>query len=425
MPVIDLGRVIGPQGPQGDTGAQGIRGEQGLPGPNQVTNSTATPLTGVLTGNGSIVGVESIDAAPTPNSTGFATSGGTDKAIKGRVPVYGKGVNLLRNWYFVGGGTGSGVFPVNQRGVTSGTFDTNYKINAWKFNYNGTAGSFSLGASGMTITVPDSSTARIAQYIDGVAKLSGRMITASVVFSDGTYDVGTITRTAGTLQTIGNYARFLTTDLFELTLATATKTFVAACLEFGTEQTLFHLENGSPVLNYIPDYEYELYRCMTSTADSSDTLANKSLATEQEIAFIETGTTSARRYEIDDYFCFNGNLCHATSVIPAGNPITPGTNCEYVRAATEIIKGPSEMSGTSFSNFGLGFLGTGLQDLYTNIASKTSGVVSISTGGPGYFAVLGKLNDSNFGGIAFTYASGAVVSFRVTGGTCYVRRIKG
>jgi len=33
--------------------------------------------------------------------------------------VEGINPNLLRNWYFVGGGTGRGVFPVNSRGKTS------------------------------------------------------------------------------------------------------------------------------------------------------------------------------------------------------------------------------------------------------------------------------------------------------------------
>lgn len=81
MPYIDLGSVVGPQGEQGATGAQGIRGEQGLPGPNQVTNSTATPLTGVLTGNGSVVGVTSVDAAPTDESTNLVSSGGVKTAL--------------------------------------------------------------------------------------------------------------------------------------------------------------------------------------------------------------------------------------------------------------------------------------------------------------------------------------------------------
>lgn len=81
MPSLDLGSVVGPQGEQGATGAQGIRGEQGLPGPNQVTNSTATPLTGVLTGNGSVVGVTSVDSDPTADSTNLVSSGGTKAAL--------------------------------------------------------------------------------------------------------------------------------------------------------------------------------------------------------------------------------------------------------------------------------------------------------------------------------------------------------
>lgn len=336
MPVIDLGRVIGPQGPQGAQGAQGQRGEQGFPGPNIVGGDTATTLTGVLVGNGNVVGTRAIDAAPTEDSTGFATSGGTDKAIKGRVPVYGRGVNLLRNWYFAGGGTGRGVFPVNQRGITSGTFDTNYKINGWKFNYNGTAGTFSFGATGMTITVPASSTARIAQYIDDVGKLSGKQITASVVFADGTYDVGTITRAAGTLQSIGAYTRFLTSDVFELTVYNTTKVFVAAQLEFGSEQTLFHLENGSPVLNYIPDYEEELIKCQTSTADSTDTFANKTPATEQEICITQNGPTTSQSFSVNSYFLMNGLLYCVTSPISNGGTISPGSNCESSNVMEEF-----------------------------------------------------------------------------------------
>ena len=63
-----------------------------------------------------------------------------------RVPVYGKGINLLDNWYFVGGGSqqGGGQFPINQRngyvvppgvnywnrgsGTAQGTTDTYYKV---------------------------------------------------------------------------------------------------------------------------------------------------------------------------------------------------------------------------------------------------------------------------------------------------------
>ena len=175
MPSLDLGSVVGPQGEQGATGAQGIRGEQGLPGPNQVTNSTATPLTGLLTGNGSVVGVASIDEAPTANSTGFARSGGADKAIKGRVPVYGFGKNLLRNPLFMG----IGGLPVNQRGLSS--YSSGYTIDGWKIV---TGATVSLSASGVTYTRTAAGNA-FAQFLkpDTVA---GRTVCASLLLGSGT-----------------------------------------------------------------------------------------------------------------------------------------------------------------------------------------------------------------------------------------------
>ena len=94
MPTIDLGQVVGPQGPQGEqgpqgpqgiqgiqgpqgvqgptgaTGATGATGPQGPAGPNSVSGSTATTLTGVLSGNGSVVGTATVDSAPDASHTG-------------------------------------------------------------------------------------------------------------------------------------------------------------------------------------------------------------------------------------------------------------------------------------------------------------------------------------------------------------------
>lgn len=61
MPTVDLGSVVGPQGPQGATGPQGPQGVQGDPGPSQVTGDTSTTLNGVLVGNGSKVSSKPID----------------------------------------------------------------------------------------------------------------------------------------------------------------------------------------------------------------------------------------------------------------------------------------------------------------------------------------------------------------------------
>lgn len=334
MPVIDLGRVIGPQGPQGAQGAQGQRGEQGFPGPNIVGGDTATTLTGVLVGNGNVVGTRAIDAAPTADSTGFATSGGTDKAIKGRVPNYGKGQNIFRNWYFIN--------PVNQRGNTSGTTTNNaYFLDGWKTSYGTTSGTWALTSSGLQVTSAANTYAVIMQNIYD-SPLNGLALTVSIFRADGTLDTATLaSRTSGTSQYFGSGVVWqLDANGIIRYRVYGTQTIVAVKLELGTEQTLCHNEgtDANPVwvLNDVPDYEYELYRCMTSTADSSDTYANKSLATEQQLGPIEQGTTASVRHEVGSKFCWNGLLYRTTVVINANDPITPGTNCEPTTVGEEI-----------------------------------------------------------------------------------------
>ena len=168
MPTLDLGSVVGPQGPQGVQGIQGIQGETGAAGPNLVSSSTSTALQGVLFGNGSTVEAKALDTtggaasnasmeatrqmlAPIESTatasqayavgdylvfggvlhrvTAAIPQGGTitvgtnvsvtdvGNELNNKTPVIGKGVNLLDNWYFVGGGSqqGGGQFPINQR----------------------------------------------------------------------------------------------------------------------------------------------------------------------------------------------------------------------------------------------------------------------------------------------------------------------
>ena len=339
MPSLDLGPVVGPQGEQGATGAQGIRGEQGLPGPNQVTNSTATPLTGVLTGNGSVVGVASIDEAPTADSTGFAQSGGTDKAIKARVPVYGMGKNLLDNAYFVGGGSqlGDGVFPINQRGQASYSTE-GYTIDRWFFNRY-SYGTLTLTAAGLQIT-KNGATSNPGLRQDMEHDLDGRIVTFSALDDAGNlypFTSGTLDNTVSEWQATNNFGviwvgiRYIS-GKWSVSVTTPGITLVALKLELGTEQTLCHNEGTAEapvwVLNEVPDYEYELYYCMTSTANLNDTYANKSIATEQQLAYVETGTTSSRAYAVGDLFCWNGLLYRAKEAISSGAAFTPGTNCE-------------------------------------------------------------------------------------------------
>jgi hypothetical protein len=87
----------GPKGDTGDTGATGATGATGPAGPNEITSATATNLTGVLSGNGSVVGTTSIGTMAGKSTyiiqvalsgNGQAISSGTKKGLC-RVPFAG------------------------------------------------------------------------------------------------------------------------------------------------------------------------------------------------------------------------------------------------------------------------------------------------------------------------------------------------
>jgi len=72
-------------------------------------------------------------------------------------------------------------------------------------------------------------------------------------------------------------------------------TIQAIKLELGDQQTLAHQENGVWVLNEIPDYEEEYYRCITSDVDSDDTYANQKVS-NITVQCNSVGSTSLRYY---------------------------------------------------------------------------------------------------------------------------------
>lgn len=269
MPTIDLGSVVGPQGEQGNTGPQG---EQGVAGPSLISASTQTTLTGVLAGDGSTVGVRTVDGAPTNFSTNLVTSGGVYSQINATVN-YAKSTtvnpNLLDNWYFVGGGTGNGVFPVNQRGQTSYSGAV-YTIDRWKMRE--TNNSFSMDASG--ISLAKGSSANQCDFFQMLEQgtinaITNKTVTASVLFADGTFyfGVGVWTTSLATVVDeskcaiyIGGGSPTFPNFCFR-TKGSYTNKIVAAKLELGDTQTLCHNENGTWVLNEIPNYGEELLKC--------------------------------------------------------------------------------------------------------------------------------------------------------------------
>lgn len=314
------------------------------------------------------------DATPTENSTELVQSGGAYADVRTRVPNYGKGKNLLRNWYFVGGGTGRGVFPVNQRGFASSSGINNiYSIDGWYIN--GGRGEQALQSNGFYIN-NNSGTGNLTvqQSIDMRATdYKGKSVTLSVLVDGNLYhESKTVPQQSSSLQTVidlslrGPYCRLylLATDSSApfvvqfLAGNSRTALIQAVKLELGTEQTLAHQENGVWVLNDVPDYEYELYRCMTSTADPSDTYANKSLATRQDLTSIQaTGTTNTTGAAIPAgaYFYLNGVLHRAKVQIDQNATFTVNTNCEQVTGGglnDQVIGERILLNGISVANVG-------------------------------------------------------------------------
>lgn len=163
----------------------------------------------------------------------------------------GTNPNLLDNPWFL----------VNQRNATSGNFDNNvYRMDRWQTTYGTSASGGSWTWSDGVITVTNGNTATYFQQpINNVAKIDGKIVTGSVMLSDGTIYSGTITRTNGSNQgfnvgATGFGLRFTAENKFQIQVsANQTKAFKAVKLEIGSVSTL---ENDVP-----PDYGTELAKC--------------------------------------------------------------------------------------------------------------------------------------------------------------------
>lgn len=268
-----------------------------------------------------------MDGTGAAGSTGEVSDAGHVHPIDtSRLPVYGMGENLLDNWDFTN--------PVNQRGQSSYTFTTaTYSIDRWKLN----RGTINLGATGITfVWNGNTSYAPFMQPNARYDALVGCKVTFSALTANGDLYSKTITvPSSGSSETpAGDPVRFIASasskSLGLLITTTTGVVIVAVKAELGTEQTLAHQESGAWVLNEVPSYEKELLKCQTSTADANDTYANKSLATEQQLAYVESGTTASKNYAEAELFCWKGLLYKAKSAISSGATLDAGEtgNCE-------------------------------------------------------------------------------------------------
>lgn len=272
MPTIDLGLVVGPQGPQGNTGSRGPQGAQGNPGPNQVTGSTSTTLSGILQGNGSVVQAVASDNAPVSGSTNIVRSGKlyTEFAKHARP-------NLLDNWYFVGGG-GNGSFPVAQKAWNgaSSYAGTGYFVDRW---YSYAADQVvTLMADGVRIYNAES-TAHFQQYLEPFTVQAPTTFTFSVLYRangdvrlaenlTGTTRYSSWQNPAGgvgllTLRTTVPAGGPVTNPhVWITTRAGVTATIFAAKLEVGDTSTLAYQDaDGYWNLADVPSYSDQLMRC--------------------------------------------------------------------------------------------------------------------------------------------------------------------
>ena len=314
MPSIDLGSVVGPQGAQGATGPQGPQGPQGEAGPSQVTGTTSTTLTGLLYGNGSVVGTKQIgeDVAPQaqisdvfPATAVYAVgayvvyngllyrcttahSGAWNAAhfeqvtiggeLNTRTPVYGGGVNLLDNWYFVGGGSqqGGGQFPINQKGQTNyiGSSAGSVSVDRWSSYLN-------VAISESYITLSHGVASSFVQYLN-TREVKGKQCTLSFLTGDNALYSGAFSF-PDNFPVIGSLVTY-----FDLRISTGTFlrasydpvkgfpdcrivvldggtpiTVKAIKLELGDTQTLAHQDaGGNWILNDPPpNFQQELAKC--------------------------------------------------------------------------------------------------------------------------------------------------------------------
>lgn len=182
----------------------------------------------------------------------------------------GSNPNLLDNWYFVGGGTGDGVFPVNQRGNTTYTQGAGMLkvVDRWQL----TRGTATLTGNGLTLKWGGSSVGGtggiLRQAIYGTP-FTGKTVTLSLLYGNSPPLSVTTTMTENTnvySSVVDNVLLHIFVingnTLIDIERRSETAvTLIAAKLELGDTQTLAHQENGVWVLTAIPNYAEELLKC--------------------------------------------------------------------------------------------------------------------------------------------------------------------
>ena len=278
MPQIDLGQVVGPQGPigpvgpagpQGPTGPQGPEGPTGPQGPEgpagpQGPQGIQAPVINDLT-TGGVDDALSAEMGKTLQATKadltLSNLSNYQKALRnlGGRPSR----NLLDNWYFVGGGSqqGGGQFPINQRGQTSykNAQTLPYTIDRWILGWNKTV---TITESGLVFDPSP----ELFQQTDPIiaSQLIGSLITITVLDNGNhLYTVSAVYNGTDTITDPDVKVSFTPSHGGKPhSFWIRANNVIAAKLELGTTQTLaYQDEDGNWQLFETPDYGAELAKC--------------------------------------------------------------------------------------------------------------------------------------------------------------------
>ena len=229
-------------------------------------------------------------------------------------------------------------FTVNERGASSYSTAGEYTANRWYMSFGGlTVG---ISSSGATLTTTGDTVLDQKFETD---ELKGKTVTLSIKHFDGTTEHGTVQfpSTAGTAPVVitgGELQAGVDTYgncYFRIVILTGnTITARAVKLELGSVSTLAN--------DVAPDYALELAKCRASTADPSDTYANKgNLVNYADLTTIHaTGSTNTTGAQIDagTFFYLNGQFCKATADIAVNATFTLNTNYEEVTVGGDLKK---------------------------------------------------------------------------------------
>lgn len=181
-------------------------------------------------------------------STAVIFSGGNNYPICPNIPIR---PNLIDNGCFVGGGTGWGVFPVNQQGQTS--YGVGHAFDRWNIN----GGTCTLKSSGVSWTAGFV----LFQVMYGLNLADGKARTVSYVDENNHGFSGALT---ASYTAIGNYSfTYDTGTSFYMLGHTDAPAIAWVKLEEGKTQTLY-AENGDGTVTVLPqnlNYQQELAKC--------------------------------------------------------------------------------------------------------------------------------------------------------------------